>query len=173
MPYRDSKTMTARGQVQLRYIHRAAKAASVFQCLIVSADPARREMFARAAAEGGWKTALCGDAASALAHINRSFMQLAIVDLEGPQAATLRPVIERLAGGSGLLAGGLLLIVCGNEGQIEEEVWVRQSGAWLYLPGVAETNNFALLCGEARQIAERLAKPTDRTVSPTPAPNKR
>jgi hypothetical protein len=33
-------------------------------------------------------------------------------------------------------------------------------GAWLYLPGVLDSNNLALLCGEARHIAERLAKPT-------------
>jgi hypothetical protein len=38
-------------------------------------------------------------------------------------------------------------------------VWVRQLGAWLYLPGVVDSNNFALLCGEARHIAERLWKP--------------
>jgi hypothetical protein len=28
----------------------------------------------------------------------------------------------------------------------------------MYLPGVAESSNLALLCGEARQIAERLWK---------------
>jgi DNA-binding NtrC family response regulator len=154
MPYRDVKTMTARGQVQHRYIHRAVKPASVFQCLIVSADPGRREMFERAASDGGWKTSLCVDAPAALTHIARSFVQLAIVDLEGRAMAEFRPVIEKLsAAGS-----GLLLIVCGNEGQAEEEIWARQAGAWLYLPGVREGSNFALLCGEARQIAERLYK---------------
>jgi hypothetical protein len=54
------------------------------------------------------------------------------------------------------------MIVCGNEGRIEEEMWVRQAGAWLYLPGVTESSNFALLCGEARQIAQRLHKTTTR-----------
>jgi hypothetical protein len=62
-------------------------------------------------------------------------------------------VLEQLASQS-----GVLLIVCGNEGSVEEELWVRQRGAWLYLPGVVEASNLALLCGEAKQIVERLAR---------------
>lgn len=157
MSYRDSKTMTARGQAQLRFVHCAAKPAAVLQCLIVSADVARRAMFERAACDGGWTTTMCVDAESALAHISRSFIQLAIVDLESQPSGALRAVIERLATDS-----GLLVIVCGNEGRIEEEMWVRQAGAWLYLPGVTESSNFALLCGEARQIAQRLHKADTR-----------
>jgi hypothetical protein len=61
------------------------------------------------------------------------------------------------------------LIVCGNEGDVEEEVWVRQLGAWLYLPNVTEASNLALLCGEARHIAERLAKPPVPDYSTVPA----
>ncbi len=152
MPYQESKTIVARGQVQLRYLHRVAKPASVLQCLIVSADSARRTMFERGASDGGWKTSLAVDAAEALAHISRNFVQLAIVDLEGRSVGAFQGVVQRL-----MASSGLLLIVCGNEGHLEEEVWARQSGAWLYLPGVVESTNFALLCGEARHIAERLA----------------
>src|SRR3990172_10332985 len=86
--------------------------------------------------------------------MNRSLVQLAIVDLESPKADVFCLVVEQFTATS-----GLLLIVCGNEGEIEEEVWVRQLGAWLYLPGVVDTSNFALLCVEARHIAERLWKP--------------
>ena len=170
MPYREIKTMTARGQVQLRFVNRSAKPAAVLQCLIVSADPRRRTMFERAACEGGWNTSLCVDAEAALVHISRSFIQLAIVDLEGQLPDALRAVVERLSSDS-----GLLVIVCGNEGRIEEEVWVRQAGAWLYLPGVTETSNFALLCGEARQIAQRLHKSDayERIPSTSSVPGKR
>jgi DNA-binding NtrC family response regulator len=153
MPYQDTKTLTARGQIQLRFAKRATKAVNVFQCLIVSSDDERRAMFERAAADGGWNTLLCADAPTALTYINRSLVQLAIVDLESQQAEAFRPVVQQFTATS-----GLLLIVCGNEGEIEEEVWVRQLGAWLYLPGVADTSNFALLCVEARHIAERLWK---------------
>jgi hypothetical protein len=50
-------------------------------------------------------------------------------------------------------------VICGNEGRPQEEIWARQLGAWLYLPGVVESDDVAMLCGEARQIAEQLAKP--------------
>ncbi len=155
MPYQNAKTLAARAQVQPVFVKRAAKLVGQLQCLIVSADPERLEMFQRAAAEGGWKTFLCADAPSALTYINRSLVQLAVVDLDAQQPDTFRSVVERLAP-----SNGLLLIVCGNEGDVEEEVWVRQRGAWLYLPGVVDSNNFALLCGEARHIAERLSKPS-------------
>jgi DNA-binding NtrC family response regulator len=153
MTYRDAKTMTPRGQAQFRFVQRTAKAAGTFSCLIVSPDRRRGEMLERAAAEGGWKTCLCLDPKSAHAHIGRSFVHLAVVDLEGESPQSLRPLLEQLT-----RTGGLLVIVCGNEGDLDEEVWVRQLGAWLYLPGVVETSNLALLCGEARQIAERLGR---------------
>ena len=155
MTYRDAKTISVRGQVQLRFARRAAKAIQTYQCLVVSGNPERAEMIERAAAEGGWRTVICTDAATALTHLSRSFVHLAVVDLEGAASRSFRPVLEQLTA-----RGGLLLIVCGNEGNLEEEIWVRQLGAWLYLPGVAENSNLALLCGEARQIAERLTQAT-------------
>ncbi len=158
MTYRDKKTAASRAKVQLRFAKRAAKATSTFQCLIVSADPQRGEMLQRAASDGGWKTFVCADGKTALAHISRSFVHLAVVDLERQAWQDFRPVLERLTSQTGVLA-----IVCGNEGNVEEELWVRQRGAWLYLPGVAETSNLALLCGEARQIVERLARTTPAT----------
>ena len=153
MTYRDAKPLTARGQIQFKFAKRVAKLVNTFQCLIVSANPQRREMLERAADDGGWKTSLCSDPGSAMTHLSRAFVQLAVVDLEGQQIEGFRPLVEQLTARS-----GLLLVVCGNEGKADEEIWVRQSGAWLYLPGVVESSNFALLCGEARHIAERLCK---------------
>ena len=153
MPYRETKTVTAREQIQHKFATRAAKVVNIFQCLIVSANPQRRELFQQSATESGWKSMLCGDVAAAMTTLNRSIVQLAIVDLEDQHAGPFRLVVEHIAGRS-----GLLLVVCGNEGNIDEEVWVRQQGAWLYLPGVPQGNNFTMLCGEARQIAERLWK---------------
>ena len=161
MTYRETKTMTARGQIQMRFVKRAATVIGAYQCLIVSADRRRGEMLDRAATEGGWRTFVCGEVQAALAHAGRSFVHLAVIDLEGQDIDAFRPVLEKLAS-----QHGVLLIVCGNEGDVREELWVRQLGAWLYLPGVAETSNLALLCGEARHIAERLAKTPDRSRTP-------
>jgi DNA-binding NtrC family response regulator len=153
MTYRDAKTVAARGQIQLRFAKRAANAVAAFQCLVVSADRRRGVMLEQAAVDGGWKTCSCADTKAALAHVSRSFVHLAVIDLEGQTAEVFRPLLEKITSTS-----GVLLIVCGSEGDVEEELWVRQLGAWLYLPGVTESSNLALLCGEARQIAERVTK---------------
>ncbi len=162
MHYREVKTLNVREQVQLKYARRAAKLVNVFQCLIVSSDSRRRRMLEQAAADGGWKTFTCADAPTALAHIHRWLMQLAIVDLEAQPGESFRPLVEQLSA-----CGGLLSIVCGNEGNVDEEIWVRQRGAWMYLPGVADTSNISLLCGEARQIAERLWKAGESERTPS------
>jgi ActR/RegA family two-component response regulator len=159
MAYRDLNTLSVRDQVQHKYARRAAKLVNVFQCLIVSADPQRRRMLERAACDSGWKTFACGDAPAALQHANRWLVQLAVMDLDGQTPETFRPLVEQLTARSGMLS-----IVCGNEGNVEEEIWVRQRGAWMYLPGVADTSNVSLLCGEAKQIAERLSR-TDESES--------
>ena len=161
MPYRDTNTLSVREQVQQKYARRAAKLVNVFQCLIVSADPQRRRMLERAAAECGWKTFACADSQAALSHANRWLVQLAVVDLERQSPEMFRPLVEQLTARSGMLS-----IVCGNEGNVEEEIWVRQHGAWMYLPGVVDTSNVSLLCGEAKDIAERLGKAGDTEREP-------
>jgi DNA-binding NtrC family response regulator len=123
----------------------------LFHCLIVSTASERQEMFARAAIEAGWDIAVVDDAESALAHQRRNFMQLAFVDLESDGTGNLRELLEHFAP-----ARGLLTIACGTEGDCEEEIWVRQVGAWLYLPGVSDETQLTVLCGEARHIVERL-----------------
>ena len=49
----------------------------------------------------------------------------------------------------------ILLVACGNDGNIQEEIWSRQLGVWLYLPAVIDVEGMTTMCGEARQIAER------------------
>ncbi len=161
MAYRDLNTLSVREQVQHKYARRAAKLVNVFQCLIVSANPERRRTLDRAASESGWKTHVCADAQAALAHVNRWLVQLAVVDLDTPSSATFRPLVEQLAAQSGLLS-----IVCGHDGDVQEEIWVRQQGAWMYLPGVADSSNVGLLCSEAKQIVERISQAGDNQREP-------
>ncbi|HZZ72889.1 MAG TPA: hypothetical protein VFE24_11610 [Pirellulales bacterium] len=132
----------------------ARAAVGHYQCLVVSVQTARREMLLRAAAEGGWQTLYAADAATARRQLARMFVQLAIVDLDhAPEedAGEFRRVLEDLSEMT-----GLLLVVCGNEETPLEEIWARQLGVWLYLPGVTEADEVALLCGEARQITEQI-----------------
>jgi hypothetical protein len=111
-------------------------------------------MLTRAAQEGGWQPLVAPDIATARKYLARMWMQLAIVDLEhapAEESESLREFLEEVSD-----SNGLLLVVCGNEGDSLEEIWVRQVGAWLYLPGVNSGSDVTLLCGEAKQIAEQL-----------------
>jgi hypothetical protein len=149
MPQSESTT-PATTKAGLRAAWREAKAVDLFHCLIVSADLVRQDLLARAAVEGGWETVVCSDSRTALAYTRSMFLQLAIVDLDGRPAGDFDDLLEVLG------PAKLLLLVCGNEGDADEEIRVRQLGAWLYLPGVVETSDVSLLCTEARHIAERL-----------------
>ena len=123
----------------------------LLQCLIVSCDVERQEMLARGAADSGWETIVCSNAESAWTYQRFKFVQLAVVDLASDLLGELRELLKQFSSLSGLLT-----IVCGNEADMEEEIWVRQLGAWLYLPGVTEATDVSLLCGEAKHIVERL-----------------
>lgn len=123
----------------------------VFHCLVVSSDAERAEMLASAAVDNGWDPIVCMDAESALAHQSRGFAQLAIIDLESDEAGEFPQLLGKLAASKSLLT-----MVCGNEENAEEEIYARQAGAWLYLPGVSESSNLSLLCGEAKHIVSKM-----------------
>ena len=62
----------------------------------------------------------------------------------------LKQLVEQLA------ARRLLLAVCGNPDDPTGEVWSRQLGVWMYLPGVDHQSDIALLCAEARHVLEKI-----------------
>jgi DNA-binding NtrC family response regulator len=133
----------------------AVRDSAILQCLVVSSDESRRESMAWAARDGGWQTATCGDAQTALDRARWMFLQLAIIDLTSPDGGEptgFRQLVEKLACGS-----HVLLLTCGNEGDAEQEVWARHLGVWMYLPGATDGDDLASLCGEARAIAQRMA----------------
>jgi DNA-binding response OmpR family regulator len=130
-----------------------ATAQSTLECLIVSTSTQGRELLSRAATDNGWKTVVSSDAESARRTANRIALKLAIVDLERPspsESSRLRALTAELA-----LAGGPLLVVCGAEDDARQEIWARQLGAWLYLPGVAVAEAMALLSEQARYLIEK------------------
>ncbi len=46
-------------------------------------------------------------------------------------------------------------LICGAENDVKQEIWARQLGAWLYLPGVAVAEAMALLSEQARYLIEK------------------
>jgi len=126
----------------------------LFRCLIVSTDPTRRELLRRAATNGGWRTILCADAERAMKVVERTALQLTIIDLEDadghhpPKFDELQVWLSE--------NHKALSIVCGNEGNVREEIWARQLGVWLYLPAANDLGGVSSICEEARDITDRL-----------------
>ena len=88
-------------------------------------------------------------------------VRLAMIDLQSVPAAELRAfraLVKRLA-----TTDGPLLVVCGNENDAKGEVWSRKLGVWMYLPGVSELTNLALLCAQARSVVEKFDQQLVRT----------
>lgn len=145
---------------QVRYVGRpqlcpsAARPAnaSVLQCLVVSTADSRRDMLSASAAGAGWTTVVCADAGRAHVAVRRLTFQFALIDLgcrntTPPGFAELCQTIAA--------ARGILLCVCGHENQPQEEIWARQMGSWLYLPGVHDQADVSSLCTQAREVVDR------------------
>ena len=123
-----------------------------FQCLLASGDAPRREMLLESVNAAGWETVVCSDLAGAWSALRREMFQMAVVDLQAQQQGIdFRELCEQLAS-----QRNLLLMVCGNEANASEEIWARQLGAWLYLPGVSAGSDLETLCVEGRNIAQRI-----------------
>ena len=106
-----------------------------------------------AAHEEHWATIVCNSGDDALRQTVRQRVQLALVDLQSAPSAqvkALKQLVEQLA------ARRVLLAVCGKPDDLTGEVWSRQLGVWMYLPGVDSQSDIALLCGEARNVLEKL-----------------
>jgi hypothetical protein len=124
--------------------------ATVHLCLVVSTSPRRAQLWVRAAHEEQWATIVCNTVEDAIRQAVRQRIELALVDLQSappPQERVLRKVVEQLAA-----RNVPLLAVCGKPDDTLGEVWSRQLGVWMYLPGVDNQSDIALLCSEARNI---------------------
>ena len=127
--------------------------ATVHLCLVVSTSPRRAQVWVRAAHEEQWATIVCNTADDAIRQSVRQRIELALVDLQSappPQERVLRKLVEQLAA-----RRGPLLAVCGKPDDTLGEVWSRQLGVWMYLPGVDPRSDVALVCAEARQVLEK------------------
>lgn len=127
---------------------------AVYQCLIASCRDDRNKMLARSARNVGWDLIVCHDAERAARQAARERVHLAFVDLVNFDKGAppgFRKLSETLAA-----RNGPLLVICGHEDDALEEIWARQLGVWLYLPGVDQSSNIATLCEQARTVVDKL-----------------
>jgi hypothetical protein len=122
-------------------------------CLVAGLSEERRALLISAAASAGWEAAGSDDVPSVQRETLLQPRQMVVVDLEaagGTAPEPLKKLCERLA-----RQKDLLLVLCGNASNAMEEIWARQLGAWLYLPGVVDDSDLSSLFEEAGQIARR------------------
>jgi len=122
--------------------------------LVVSTSARRAQLWVRAAHEEHWATIVCTTGEDAIRQSVRQRVDLALVDLQSAtaeQEGRLKTVVQQLAA-----RHGPLLAVCGKSDDTTGEVWSRQLGVWMYLPGVDGQSDIALLCSEARSILRKL-----------------
>ncbi len=148
---RGNLALADRPQRVRRQARRAPPASLV--CLVVSPDPLRQMMFGQAAARSGWKQVVCADHASALQHLASGTVGLVLVDTVTPNpntAADRRLLVELLSDQKELLT-----VVCGRTNDPQEEVWARQCGVWMYLPGVAPEADLDPVLAGAKEVVQR------------------
>lgn len=138
---------------------------ATMQCLIISQDAQRGDMLCRAAAEGGWEPVVIADARRAAAAVNRTLFRLVLVDTEsasGTELEELHRFCEQFSEST-----GTLLVICGPQASASEEIWARQIGAWLYLPGVVDGAGVVSLCELATQVSGEMAARRQRSPLPS------
>lgn len=154
MDYSNMRSQTAVTHGDVAPVTRHNTRVALLECLIVSRGDARGDQFQQAAALRGWKATVCRDPWVAAEVARRVRFRLVVVNLEaanGKPPTGYRQLAESLAS-----TGDRLLVICGNDGDAVEEIWAHQLGAWLYLSGVDETCDLTMVCGEARDVVEKL-----------------
>ena len=120
-------------------------------CLVASANVDKRAFLSDAATHAGWETVVCADAQNATAAARRVRFQMAWIDLDyhGQTPSGFRDLCQTLAA-----TPEMLLAVCGHVNDAEEEVWARQLGVWLYLPGISleHADEISELCEHAQLL---------------------
>jgi hypothetical protein len=132
---------------------RTARAPGVLKCLVVSGHGGLRKRLDAVSDLSGWSGCEApADAAELSAAVDSDY-QLVVVDVANPLGERVSDSIE--AAEEFASRPGTLLVVCGAEESVDEEIWARQLGAWVYLPGATGGDALVSLFTEARRVAER------------------
>jgi len=131
---------------------RSTRRTGLLDCLVVSGDSSRRRRFEAAAELAGWLECASPETSGELSQAVDRDYQLVIVDIAAPLGDRVNDTIEIAE--EMAARPGTLLVVCGSEDNVDEELWARQLGAWLYLPGVCDGDSLTSLCVEARRLRD-------------------
>lgn len=132
---------------------RTVRGTGLLKCLVLSGNRGLRNRLDAVTELSGWTACDAPEDAADLQTVIDGDYQLVIVDVAHPLGDRVNDTVEvaeELAS-----RPGTLLVVCGSEESVDEELWARQMGAWVYLPGVSGGDALVSLLTDARRFAER------------------
>jgi hypothetical protein len=132
---------------------RMARAPGLLKCLVVSGNDGFRNRLDGISELSGWSACETPADAAELRSVVDGDYQLVIADIARPLGDRVSDTVEIAEEYAS--RPGTLLVVCGSEDSVDEEMWARQLGAWVYLPGVSGADALMSLFAEARRVGER------------------
>jgi hypothetical protein len=123
------------------------------RCLVVTGQAGFRNRLTAATELAGWEECDApktdGDIRSAIDGDYR----LVLVDIANPVGNRVSDMVELAE--EFAARPETLVVICGPEDGIDEELWARQLGAWVYLPGAIAGDGLVSLFHEAVRLADR------------------
>ena len=101
----------------------------------------------------GWSACETPAEADELRSVVDADFHLVVVDIANPLGDRVSDTVEIAEEFAG--RPNTLVVVCGSGESVDEELWARQLGAWVYLPGVSGGDALMSLFAEARRVVER------------------
>ena len=143
----------ARSNVSPAFGTRTARSPGLLKCLVLSGNRGLRNRLDAVTELSGWSACDAPEDAADLQAVIDGDYQLVIVDVGHPLGDRVNDTVEiaeELAS-----RPGTLLVVCGSEESVDEELWARQMGAWAFLPSVTCGDALVAMFTDARRFAER------------------
>ena len=126
----------------------------LLHCLVVSWSDQRAQLLQSVAEDEKWQAQVGSDVQEFLRSVFLLDVPLTIVDL--PPSGTASYAKLREMATQTCRINRSLLVVCGAENDRDEELWVRQLGAWAYLPGTTgDLSGLRLVFAEARKAVAK------------------
>jgi DNA-binding NtrC family response regulator len=132
---------------------RAGRLPGLLKCLVVSGDEGLRRRLDTMAELGGWSACEAPADSTELRSLVEGDYHLVIADIARPLGERVNDTVEIAEEFAG--RPNTLVVVCGSGESVDEELWARQLGAWVYLPGVSGGDALMSLFAEASRVVER------------------
>jgi len=134
-------------------MRRSERVPGLLKCLVVSGDEGLRSRLDSMAELAGWSACEAPADTTELRSVVEGDFHLVIADIARPLGERVTDTVEVAEEFAG--RPGTLVVVCGSGDGVDEELWARQLGAWVYLPGVSGGDALMSLFAEAGRVVER------------------